>query len=262
MTVQDVLGRRLTPRLPGRLDVVSQLRHFALINYAVPVERLAPHIPGDRFAIAEFVIDGERRAMVSAVPFLDVDFTFPRVPGFPKLSFAQTNYRAYVIDRATGEHAVWFFGTTLGDPIVQVPRVLWRLPWHRARYAVDCQYDAAAGRYARYRFEADSDWGPATMSLEDTGVPLSAQPGFASLEEMRLILTHPLEGYFYRLDGRLGTYSVWHELMAPTMGRAASLYFGVFERLGVLSREEMGRPHSVFMLPETTFQVILPPRAL
>ncbi|NJN05593.1 MAG: hypothetical protein HC814_03245 [Rhodobacteraceae bacterium] len=45
---------------------------------------------------------------MSAVPFLDLDFHFDRVLPFAKFVFGQTNYRVYVIDRRTGEHAVWF----------------------------------------------------------------------------------------------------------------------------------------------------------
>ncbi|MEC7584850.1 MAG: hypothetical protein VYE77_11080, partial [Planctomycetota bacterium] len=74
------------------------------------------------------------------------------------------------------------------------------------------------------------------------------------------VLTHPVEGYFHRLDGALGTYSVWHEMIALTQARATKLYFGLYEQLGILSREEMMRPHSVLICPETEFVVHMPPR--
>lgn len=57
---RTTLERRLAPRRSGLLDIVSTLRHFALITYALPRERLAPHIPDDRFEIATFDIDGRR----------------------------------------------------------------------------------------------------------------------------------------------------------------------------------------------------------
>src|SRR5687767_5744697 len=140
MPYREMLDRRLRP-LPDRwLDVRLRLAHFALITYALPRARLARHIPAERFAIPEFVIDGVPCALISAVPFLDVDFHFIRFPWL-KWRFAQTNYRAYVIDRVSGEHAVWFFGTTLGSPLVEIAKLLWKIPWHRARYALDCQHD-------------------------------------------------------------------------------------------------------------------------
>jgi transposase InsO family protein len=69
--------------------------------------------------------DGAPKALVSVVPFLDQDFHFVRCP-WPKSRFGQTNYRAYVIDGKTGEHVVWFFGTSLASFLVVVPRVAWK----------------------------------------------------------------------------------------------------------------------------------------
>ena len=82
------------------------------------------------------------------------------------------------------------------------------------------------------------------------------------MAEQVLILTHPVEGYYQRLDGRLGTYSVWHAQIPLTVGRARRLYFSLFERLDLLSREEMAHPHSVFLCPRIQFEVHLPPKAV
>src|SRR5262249_18400900 len=145
------LLRRLTPPALGWMDIVSELHHFALVNYAVPRERLAPHIP-ERFEIVELPIAGERRALVSVVPFVDVDFRFARLPWL-RFRFAQTNHRVYGRDRRDGEHVVWFFGTTLGSRWVHLSQLLWRIPWHYARYRIDCQYDESARRYQRFRYD-------------------------------------------------------------------------------------------------------------
>jgi len=258
---------RLEQRLiepPGDgATAMTDLAHFALITFAVPRARLEPHIPTDRFALPEFVIDGQPRCLMSVIPFVDEHFHFPRFFPFAKFRFGQTNYRVYVTDRATGEPCVWFFGTTLGSPVVHIPRTLWRLPWHPARYAVDCRYDGTAQRYARYRFAVDSAWAPAAIELEDSGAPAGLLPGFTDENTQALILTNPVAGYFYRLDGRLGTYSVWHPRLQPlTRARPLRLYFGLFERLGLLSRDEMGAPHSALVCPLTRFKILLPPRTL
>ncbi|MEQ2006834.1 MAG: DUF2071 domain-containing protein [Limisphaerales bacterium] len=256
----ELLARRCRPEPIGRWDVRSRLAHFALVNYALPKGRLAPHIPEDRFEIAEFDIGGRRLAMMSAVPFVDLDFHFPRLAAFAKFRFAQTNYRVYVNDRRTGEPCAWFFGTTLGSPVVNIPRLLWRLPWHFARYRVDCAHNAVKSRYNSFRITADSKWGPAEVELEDTGAPVSVCEGFQSPEEVALVLTHPVDGYFRREDGQLGHYSIWHQQMRLTVARPQRLWFGLFERLKLLSTEEMGRPHSVFLCPEVEFLIHLPPR--
>lgn len=256
-----LLDRRLAARPDGWLDVRTTLKHFALITYALPASRLAPHIPADRFAIAEFPVDGQPMAMLSVVPFLDRDFHFVRLP-FVKFRFGQTNHRVYVVNRATGEPGVWFFGTTLGSPVVHIARALWRIPWHRARYTIDCAYNTAAHRYDRYRYTVDSDWCAARVDIADSGEPAGLPTGFATRAAMQLLLTHPVDGYFYRTDNALGTYSVWHDLMNLTRGEPRDLYFSLYEGLGILTAAEMQRPHSILLCPSVAFAIRLPPKRL
>jgi hypothetical protein len=257
-----LLDRRLQPHRDGWLDVRSTLHHFALITYALPASRLEPHIPTDRFAIMEFDIDGERRALLSVVPFLDVDFRFVRLFPWLTFRFGQTNHRVYVIDKATGEPGFWFVATKPAPPVVHIARALWRIPWHDARYQIDCTYNTSAHRYDTYRYTVESDWCSARVQIEDTGAPITLTAGFATLDEMRFILTHPVDGYFRRTDGKLGTYAVRHGAIQATIGRATDLYFSLYERLGILSAAEMQRPHSIFLTPEIAFSILLPPKRL
>jgi len=259
---RDILQRRLVAPPSGRLDVLSKLKHFALINYALPKSRLEPYIPASRFEIPEFTIGGQQLALMSAVPFIDLDFHFIRLVPFLRFSFGQTNYRVYVIDKQSGQHAVWFFGTTLGSVIVYLPKGAWGIPWHYARYRIECDYDRRVNRYTTYQYSIESRWCQARIKLEDTGQPVALVEGFASFDEMKLILTHPVDGYFYRSDHRVGGYSVWHEEIPCTAGRPLDLYFSLYERLGLLSVDEMQRPHSVFICPATEFKVLLPPRVI
>jgi len=262
MRIQEaraILDHRLQPPSTNWLTVETQLRHFALITYALPAERLARHIPSERFDIFTTEINGTSQALISVVPFVDVDFHFMRIAPFAKFHFAQTNYRAYVIDKASGELCVWFFGTTLGSPVVHLPRVLWRIPWHPAHYDIDCAYDANTQRYQRYRMQAKSSWSALHVELHDSGNTARTHIGFADEATFKLVLTHPITGYFYRLDGALGSYRVWHDELTLSEGNATTAYFGVCERLGLLSRDEMLHPISVLMTKQTTFKVLLPP---
>lgn len=259
---RETLNSRLVVQPTGRIDVLSKLKHFALINYALPKSRLEQYIPQDRFEIPVFTIGGKQLAMMSAVPFFDEDFHFMRVFPFLKLSFGQTNYRVYVIDKKTSEHVVWFFGTTLGSTVVYLPKGIWRIPWHYATYRIDCDYDVQSNRYRTFEYLIESKWAAARIKLEDTGEPVSSVEGFSSFEEMQLILTHPVGGYFYRSDKRVGSYSVWHQEIPITTARPKDLYFSLYERLGLLSKEEMQQPHSVFVCPLTEFKVLLPPRVV
>lgn len=244
------------------MDVRSTLLHFALINYALPKARLLPHIPKDRFEIAQFPIGGRPMAMLSVVPFWAADFRFVKLAPFLRFQFGQTNHRVYVTDRRTGEPAVWFFGTTLESWLVRVPRFLWKLPWHDAGYRFDCVYDATRSSYSKFEVEIESEWCAGTIALEDSGRPASLQEGFASLDDQKLMLTHPVAGYYRRRDGRLGSYSVWHDEIPLTSAVPRHLHFSLYERLGLLSQEEMDRPHSVFLCPAIEFDIHLPPRPL
>jgi uncharacterized protein YqjF (DUF2071 family) len=240
-------------------DVVTQLRHFAIVTYTVDPEKLRPLIH-PRFEL-DCIIDsqGRQRALMSIVPFEDRDFHFVGAP-WARFGFGQTNYRVYVTDRETGQRVVWFFGTTLGSWTVGVPRHLWKLPWHAGRFRFDCEWDAGARRYQRYALRTQSDWAPLEMELADTGEPVRSLEGFDDLEHGLFILTHPLTGFFHRRDGRLGSYRVWHDRLQCTSGRMVSARIGLFERLGLVSPQEQQHPHSVLIQPETEFTILLPPR--
>ena len=253
------LANRARPRKPGWLDIDSPLKDFALISYAVPVERLERHIPTDRFEIQTFEIDGERLGLLSVVPFLDDGFRFRLFP-LARFHFAQTNYRVYVKDRRSGQPCVWFFGTTLGGWPVHIARFLWKIPWHPAKYAWKSDYDEPSRTYRSFRYRAHSDWADLKVHVRGTGEPAGVLPGFSSLEEQTLVLTHPVDGYFYRLDGELGTYSVSHEVLDLTRAEPVDLRFDLLERLGVLTQEEAQSPHSILLCRRTVFRIHMPPR--
>lgn len=249
----DVKNR---PPLSG-IDVVSGLEHFAIVTYAIPPERLRPLVH-ERFDLDSIKMDGKSRALVSVVPFLDRDFHFARAPWL-RFCFGQTNYRAYVMDTETGKRGVWFFGTTLDSWTVAMPHYLWSLPWYRGRTRFTCQYDVAARRYTDYRAVTLSAWGPAMLELTDTGMPPAEIPGFTDLETAAIVLTHPLDGFFYRRDGALGSYSVWHDRLQPTVGHIVHAQIGLFDRLGLVPFAEQLQPHSVLIQPLTEFAIFLPP---
>jgi hypothetical protein len=250
----DPASRR--PRAKPR-DVITTLRHFAIVTYAIPPERLAGLVD-DRFALDTVEIDGRTRALISVVPFEDEDFRWAASDG-PRWRFGQTNYRIYVRDRQTGRRAVWFLGTTLGSWRVVVPRYWWRLPWHYGRFAFACELNAD-GRYTTYRIETRSRWGPLTLALDHHPRAPLALAGFADTATALDVLTHPLDGFFRRRDGRLGTYSVWHERLTPTPGHVREARIGLLDRLGIVPFAEQADAHSVLIQERTEFQIHLPPR--
>jgi uncharacterized protein YqjF (DUF2071 family) len=236
----------------------TTLQHFAIVTYWVDPSVLRKHLH-PRFEPVCLAVDRKsRNALVSTVTFLDRDFRFSMIPRF-KRSFGQTNYRAYVLDTQTGEYAAWFFGTCLDSISVIVPRYLWRLPWHRARMNFDCEYDQAAERYATYNVRTHSSWSPAYLAIEDTGKAPSQLPGIVNLEAGLVLLTHPMRGYFFRQDGALGSYSIWHDRTHATMGRVREANYPLLEQLGLVEGGNLSEIHSVLIQPSIDFVIYLPP---
>ncbi|MBN1207677.1 MAG: DUF2071 domain-containing protein [Myxococcaceae bacterium] len=239
----------------GALDVTTDLLDFALVTYAVAPEALARHLPPD-FEPETFTLgDGRRVAFVSAVPFRDKNFRFGFAP-FLRSSMGQTNYRAYV--RYQGARAVWFFGTSLDSPWVWIPRVWWKLPWHPARMRFETAWSGE--RCEQYRLVTDGAWGRAELELSGSETPMGCLDGFRDEEECVLVLTHPLKGYYFRRDGTLGTYSVWHERLQLQRATVRKARFHVFEELGLTTPESV--PHSVLVQRITEFIIFLPPKPL
>ncbi|MCW5732905.1 MAG: DUF2071 domain-containing protein [Enhydrobacter sp.] len=261
MTAPQVLRfaeyERPRPR-PSGIDVVSTLRHFAICTYAMDPARLRPWVD-ERFELLTIQAGGQPRALLSIVPFCELDFRLAAYPS-PQFRFNQTNYRVYVTDRQTGEPCVWFIGSLLDSPTVVVPRYLWKLPWHYGRMRFDCTLED--GYYTQYRMETRSKWGSAELQLRQEAGLQQRHPGFPDEESALVTLTHPLTGYYYRRDGRLGSYSIWHDRLHMQPARLLAARFDVLERMGIVDIEEQQQPYSLLVQPETEFTIYLPPAAV
>lgn len=248
----------LTRPEPGWLGVTTRLRHFSIVTYAIPPERLRPFVDA-RFDLEIVDIDGNPRALISAVSFFDTEFR-PANFWAPPQSFCQTNYRAYIIDPRTAERAVWFFGTSLGSIWVNVPRYVWRLPWHHATTQFDCDLDEQRDVYRRYAMRTESSWAPVDLALEGLDEEATKLDGFDDIETGLVALTHPLRGYYFRRDGVVGTYTIWHDRLRLRHARVVRSRWGLFTRLGLVAEDEQARPHSVLLQSTTDFTIYLPPK--
>ena len=251
-------SERLERPPSNRWCAETTLHHFAIVTYLVDPESLRRHLH-PRFE-PDLLEHGPAagKAVLSVVTFLDRDFRFAGLP-WVRASFGQTNYRAYVTDRDTGEHVVWFFGTCVDSMTVAIPRYGWKLPWHRARFTFDCDYDAQAKCYRSLEVRTTSRWAPATIALEDSGRAPRQLGGFDDLECGLVFLTHPLRGYFYRRDRALGSYAIWHDRLQPTEGRATSARYALLDRLGLVPLGDTKSIHSVLIQKSVDFTIYLPP---
>lgn len=232
------------------LTVASTLFNFSIVSYLVEPSALRKHIPED-FDLYTVWIDGKQKGLVSAVSFMNKKFRFKNLFPFIQSNFGQTNYRVYIKDRNTGENCAWFLGTSLGSPLVYIPRLLWKMPWFYARYTTVLN--------SPYSLQMDTKKCTTQLNITEDETPDPKWEGFSSPEEAMLVLTHPVKGYFTRRDGKISTYGVWHPRMDIKTGRAGKIYFKKFEDWGLLTKDEMLHPYSVLITPSIYFQVYLPP---
>ncbi|WP_272997035.1 DUF2071 domain-containing protein [Paraglaciecola chathamensis] len=255
--LKDYLTERPKPK---GIDVLCGLKHFAIITYAVPTERFQGIFP-DRFKLDTVEIDGQEMGLISVVPFIDVDFTSAVFP-FPKFTMGQTNYRIYIIDTETGERCVWFLGTTLDSWTLAVPRYLWNLPWYAGKVNFDCTLNKANGLYEKYSMKTLSDWAEASVDLVQSEHGRLEFPGFPDVESALVYLTHPLAGFYYRRDGKLGMYRVWHKELEVKSAQLISANFMLLSDLGIVKTVEQNSPYSVLIEPINEFTIYLPPATI
>jgi hypothetical protein len=231
----------------------TELDDFAIITYRVPTEGLGRHLPAG-FAPRVFTFDdGEPASLVSAVVFRDRDFHFRFFPP-ASITCGQINYRAYVTEQ--DRPGVWFFGTSLDHPLVVVPRLLWGMPWTRSRIAITADWTASPHTWRLGVTDRAGDSHCEAVAKD----PSDRLDGFADRDEWLRVLTHPTIGWYRRRSGGVGSYSIWHQPMAPRILQAQSARFVVFERLGLTTSDT--RPHSVLAQPSLHFDVHTPPRRL
>jgi uncharacterized protein YqjF (DUF2071 family) len=250
LTAAEAFAR---PRPTRRwLDATTILRDFALVTFDVDPVALAAVLPAGLAPEVRRLDDGRERGFVSAVSFRDVDFRFAAAI---RVSFFQTNYRAYVRG-PDGRRAVYFFETTLDSPLGALPRRVWGMPWYGGRTRIVAAW--SGGRCLAYRHRCTGDRNAADVDLVGSAELVGRLDGFLDAEDAAHVLTHPLDGWFRRPDGRLGRYAVWHERLRPRLGHAVRARYEVFERLGLVVAG--AAPHSVLLQPSVEFDVHLPPR--
>lgn len=189
---------------------------------------------------------------MALVAFKNHGFHFRAAP-FARFSCGQADYRTFV--RRGDERGVWFFGGSLSSRLVHVPNALWKMPWHHESIDIASSSNGDAGDH--WRFNADGDWGAATVALTGFGRPFAGPTSSDGSTEIAATLVDPMIGWYPRRDGGVGRYSVWHEPLQLQEATAAVTRCDVFERLGFIDKHQP--PTGAGLQRRVPFDVHTPP---
>jgi uncharacterized protein YqjF (DUF2071 family) len=227
--------------------MVVPLRHLAMVTYSVPAARVRALVP-PQFAL-ETRTDGQgdARAFVSAVMFLNERLHLSRFPWLP-FTFPQVNYRTYV--RYRGVPGAYFFAITLRSRLALVQRRLFGAPTFTVPIQFEVEWDAESKQYLRYHVWSDAPGHGLNVELARSDEAFRPDALFSSFDEMVEFLTHRLAGFYVQPESRqVWSLEVWHELMRPLPGVARRAEFTILERLGLVPPSEQPQPYTVFIEP-------------
>ena len=143
-----------------------------------------------------------------------------------------------------------------------MPRFLWNLPWHAGKVNFDCRLNEETGLYDQYGMDTESVWAQASVDLAQSKSDEFEFPGFPDTESALVYLTHPLAGFYYRRDKKLGTYRVWHKELNVKPAKLKSANFKLLSDLGIVKASEQNSPYSVLIEPINEFTIYLPPTVI
>ena len=230
---------------------MTEIENFAVVTYRVPIERISAHLP-DLYEVDEF--DGPEGAFgfVSTTSFCNRDFR-PLGINHPRHSFDECTYRTYV--SLNGQRGVYFFGRYLGSPIAWLPQRAIARDTYQADFQVDAQVNS--GRYPAYVSNIESAAGTTSFSIRALQDPVPKEP-FDSGYGMEQFLTYRLHGFFTSSAGPQADVPVSHPRMRAVAGTLLNGRFDLWEKLGVLTPDEMKEPYSVLLVQNVPFRLHLP----
>jgi len=194
--------------------------------------------------------DGKEAAFVSAVCFHVTDVRSSVLP-VPRLSFQQVNYRVYVT--ASGVPAVYFLEMKVNSRMVTALTSFLNVPIHHD----DIEISTSPGPSAELNYGVRSAGLCASALIAQSG-------NETSLEEQKGQLapdffTQRLIGYM-GAGNRMFRIDVQQPGLDAVSARPQFVQAASLEQLGLLTREESGRPYSVLYVREALFEADTPVR--
>jgi uncharacterized protein YqjF (DUF2071 family) len=252
--VSSVAGER-TPEAFERLTTISvEVLNFALITYAVPVERVRRRLPSP-YTLETFHRNGQEQCLVSGTCFCNHDFRWSATP-YPRLTFDEATYRVYVTH--SGRRGVYFFQRFLSSPVAFAAQRAADQNVAVGVFETETRLDDSG--YSLYTCSVRSGDVHNSFTIRARQIPRRKIP-FASGEELTQHITYRLHGFFQTPVGFQGHMPVSHRRMAPWSGELISGRFDTWTRLGIVTSEEVAHPYSVLIEPAVNF-LLHPPRPL
>ncbi len=193
--------------------------------------------------------------MVSACCFLNRNARWAPLEE-PAIDYRQVTYRICVKHR--GEAGLFLFGAYIESGLPFVARQLAMRDAWAADFDVSAAYDPHRRAYRRYYCGVTSRHGNTIMEAKAPGPPPDAHPPFKTGREMSRFLTHRLTAYFWMPGDVLGNIRVEHGEMNPVEGWLIAARFDLWERLGILTRDEFMQHYAILVQPDIELTVCPP----
>ena len=123
----------------------------------------------------------------------------------------------------------------------------------------NCRYDDRLNRYSHLEVRTRSRWAPGLLEVQDSGESPRELLGFSNLEAGLVLLTQPTRGFYFRRDGVLGSYSIWHDRLRQSLGTVKVAEYGLLRDLELVALGVCRDVHSVLIQPSVDFTIYLPP---
>lgn len=229
------------------------VENFALINHAVPAERVRRHVP-DKFELETFESnDGKELCFVSASCFCNRQLRWS-MSRYPAIDFDQNTYRTYVTHE--GQRGSYFLGTNVSTRLSFVGQTAVAAVSFRAEF--DVHIEKGVEGYSIYSSSSESGMGRTEFEVVAREKPAAKHP-FATGDEHAQYITYRLHGYARNPLGFETHGPVSHRHMQPWSGTLMSGRFDFWEQLGILFPDEVLPAYSVLVEPSVLF-TLMPPR--
>lgn len=226
-----------------------KLHHFALLTYAVPLDRIREHLP-DQLEPESFMLpERGKTGMISIGCFLASGLHWPAMSRPRMGRFEQITYRTYVTHK--GKKGAYFFGSALGS----ITSFLLQGSFIRGGTLgkFDTSRTLEAEGYSEYLCRMKDRSGLTQFAIRAADRPENP--------ELTQLLTYRLHGFARSRAGLLVDQVVCHARMNPWSGEllnADDTRFPFWEKLGMLDADEASKPVSVLVQPEIRFGVYPP----